>query len=65
MPPLETMERSFIMRSWEAVQDSVHYRMASYPGNDVARFEVDELARSIRRSIASRSVEDKSQLFGF
>jgi len=65
MPPLDTMERSFVMRSWQAVQDSVHYRMAPYRGNDVARFEVDELARSIRRSIVAGSVENKSQLLGF
>ncbi len=65
MPPLDEMERSFVLRSWQAVQDSVRYGMASYPGNDVARFEIDELARSIRRSIVAGSVENQSQLPGF
>lgn len=65
MPPLDTKERSFVMRSWQAVQDAVLYRMASYPGNDIARFEVDELAHSIRQSIVAGTIEDQSQLFGF
>lgn len=65
MPPLAEIERSFVLRSWQAVQDSVHYRMASHPGTDVARFEVNELARSIRRSIAVGSTENPSQQLRF
>jgi hypothetical protein len=59
MPALSKSDRSFVMRSWQAVQDSVEYRMARYPGSDVARFQADELRRSIRRSVLAGSIENQ------
>ena len=53
MPPLSTPERLLIMRSWRAVYDSVAAEMSLYPGSNVSRFRGQELARSIRRSIAA------------
>ena len=61
MPPLTPDERSFIMRSWQAVRDSVHYRMAQYPGSDVARFGGDDLRRSIRQSMRLDGPGEQSQ----
>jgi hypothetical protein len=63
MPPLTLEERSFVMRSWQAVRDSVHYRMAQYPGSDVARFGDHDLRRSIRRSMGLDGIEKQSQTF--
>ena len=61
MPPLTREERSFVMRSWQAVRDSVYYRMAQYPGSDVARFGNHELRRSIRRSMGFDGIGQQSQ----
>ena len=61
MPPLSKSEWSFVTRSWQAVHDSVGYRMAHYPGSDVARFHADELGRSIRRSVLAYPGEIESQ----
>lgn len=62
MPPMDKRERSFVMRSWQAVQDSLYYRMAPHPGGDVVRFDVDDLGLSIRRFIAASRHENPSQL---
>jgi hypothetical protein len=61
MPSLSKSERSFVIRSWQAVHDSVQYRMAQYPGRDVARFQADELGRSIRRLVHTSSIESQTQ----
>ncbi len=61
LPPLTKSERSFVTRSWQAVHDSVQFRMARYPGSDVARFQADELGHSIRRLVYADSTEDRSQ----
>ncbi len=63
MPPMTTDERSFVMRSWQAVRDSVHYRMAHYPGSDVARFEDRDLRRSIRRTMRLGAIENQAQTY--
>ena len=63
MPPLSSDERSFVVRTWQAVRDSVHYRMASYPGSDVARFEDHDLRRSIRRSMQIDAIDNQAQSF--
>ena len=60
MPNLSKSERSFVMRSWQAVHDAVQHRMAHYPGSDVARFEAGDLGRSIRRSV--RALDNEYQL---
>lgn len=54
MPPLSREDLSFVRRSWEAVHDSIVARMSLHPGSDVSRFQVYELVRSIRRSIAGQ-----------
>ena len=51
MPALGEEERAFVSGSWQAVRDAVQFRMAHYPGSDVARFRADDLQQSIRRSI--------------
>ena len=61
MPPLSSDEWTFVTRSWQAVHDSVRYRMAHYPGSDIARFQADELGRSIRRSVLAYPGEHESQ----
>lgn len=61
IPPLSKSEWSFVTRSWQAVHDAVGYRMAHYPGSDVARFQADELGRSIRRSVLAYPGEIESQ----
>lgn len=53
MPPLSERDRSFVMRSWEAVYDSVSGQMSLYPGSNVSRFQGSELGRSIRRLITA------------
>jgi hypothetical protein len=58
MPPLGKEDRSFAMQSWQAVRRAVQQNMALNPGSDVARFNVAELRRSIRRSLDSGSVND-------
>jgi len=63
MPPLTKSEWSFVTRSWQAVHDSVRYRMTHYPGSDVARFQADALGRSIRRSVLAHPGENESQLY--
>jgi hypothetical protein len=63
MPPLGEDERSFLVRSWHAVRDSVHFRMAQYPGSDVARFRDHDLRQSIRRSIRFGAIEQQSPTF--
>ena len=63
MPPLGEDERAFLARSWQAVRDSVHYRMAGYPGSDVARFRDHALRQSIRRSIRFGAIGNPSQTF--
>lgn len=62
MPSLSKEDRSFVMRSWRAVHDSIATRMSLYPGSDVSRFRGDELARSIKRSIAARRIDYRSRL---
>lgn len=60
MPPLGKTDRAFVMRSWRAVYDAIATRMSPYAGSDVLRFQDDELARSIRRTIAqSHSAPDR------
>jgi len=61
MPPLTREERSFVMRSWQAVRDSVHSRSVEYPGSDVTRFEDHDLRQSIRWSMRPDRVEYRSQ----
>lgn len=63
MPPLTRDEHSFVMRSWQAVRDSVHYRMVQHPGSDVARFDDQDLRQSIRRSIRHDAIQNQSQTF--
>ena len=63
MPPLGEDERAFLAHSWQAVRDSVHYRMAQYPGSDVARFRDHDLRQSIRRSIRVGGIGNRSQTF--
>lgn len=63
MPPLSKSEQSFVMRSWQAVHDSVQSRMAQYPGSDVARFQAGDLGRSIRRSVLAGSNNYQLQLY--
>ena len=63
MPSLSEDERAFLARSWEAVRDSVHFRMVQYPGSDVARFRDHDLRQSIRRSIRFGSSEQQSPTF--
>lgn len=48
MPPLSATERSFVMRAWAAVDDSVTSQLSHYPGGDASRFRGRELGRSIR-----------------
>ena len=62
MPPFGTEDRSFVMRSWQAVQGVVQNNMAPNPGSDVARFNGVELGRNIRRSIHAIGIENQSQL---
>lgn len=62
MPAWSKNEQSFVTRSWQAVQDSVRYRMLRRPGSDVARFNGSELGGSIRRSMLVHSVENQLQL---
>lgn len=62
MPPFGKEDRSFVMRSWQAVQGAVQNNMALDPGSDVARFDGAELGRSIRRSIHNSGIENQSQL---
>lgn len=62
MPPLGQEDRSFVTRSWHAVQDAVQGSMALRPGSDVARFSGAELGRSIRRSLYSNRIEDQLHL---
>ena len=62
MPLLSTEERIFVMRSWQAVQDSITARMSLYPGSNVSHFLGDELARSIRRSIAASGIDHQSPM---
>ena len=57
MPPLSTEDRAFVMRIWQAVHDSIAPRMSLHPGSDVSRFQGNELALSIRRSIAANRIE--------
>ncbi len=61
MPPLSEEDHSFVLRSWRAVHDSIATRMSLYPGSDVSRFRGDELARSIKRSIAARRIDYRSR----
>lgn len=63
MPPLSDDERSFVMRSWQAVQDSVHYRMMRYPGSDVAGFRHHDLRLGIRRSLRFDASGSRSHIF--
>ena len=63
MPPLGEDERSFLARSWQAVRDSVHFRMAHYPGGDVVRFRDHDLRQSIRRSIRFGAIEQRTPTF--
>lgn len=63
MPPLTREERSFVMHSWQAVRDSVHFRTAQYPGSDVVRFEDHDLRRSIRQSMRLDGIGMQSQSF--
>ena len=58
MPTLSKAERSFVMRSWQAVYASVQSRMAPYPGSDVTRFQAGDLGRSIRRSVLAAGNEN-------
>lgn len=60
MPPLGEDERAFLVRSWQAVRDAVRFRMAQYPGSDVARFRDHDLRQSIRRSIRFAAIEQQS-----
>ena len=62
MPPFSADERSFMMHSWQAVRDSVHYRMVQFPGSDVARFRGDDLRLGIRRSIRSGAIGSPAQM---
>ena len=62
MPAWSKTEQSFVMRSWRAVQDSVHYRMLRQPGSDVVRFNGSELGGSIRRSMLGHSVDNQLTL---
>ncbi len=61
MPPLGKEDRSFVMRSWQAVRHAVQNDMAPNPGSDVARFNGAELGHSIRRSMRSSGIENRSQ----
>jgi hypothetical protein len=61
MPPLSKAERSFVMRSWQAVHASVQSRMAPYPGSDVTRFQAGDLGRSIRRLVFAGGNENLLQ----
>ena len=58
MPPLSEEDLSFVLRSWEAVYDSIAARMSLHPGSDVSRFQGDELVKSIRRSIAGKPLRE-------
>ena len=60
MPPLSEDDWSFVVRSWEAVHDSIAARMSLRPRSDVSRFQGDELVRSIRRSIARNPLRERS-----
>jgi hypothetical protein len=51
MPPLNKHDRTFIMRTWAAVYDSIASQMSLYPGSDVSRFRASELGLRIRRAI--------------
>ena len=51
MPPLNEHDRTFVMRTWAAVYDSIASQMSHYPGSDVSRFRASELGRRIRRAI--------------
>jgi hypothetical protein len=51
MPALNKSDRTFVMRTWAAVYDSIASQMSLYPGSDVSRFRASELARRIRRAI--------------
>jgi hypothetical protein len=62
MPPLSRDEYSFVVRSWQAVQDSVQYRVVQYPGSDVARFRDHDLRQGIRRSIRFGARENRRSL---
>ena len=59
MPPPSEDDHSFMMRSWHAVQYSVHRRMARHPGSDSARFQGEDLRRGIRHSIRRDSVDNR------
>ena len=60
MPPLSRRDESFVAWSWQAIYDSIATRMSPYHLSDVSRFRGDELARSIRRTVAeSQSVPDR------
>jgi hypothetical protein len=61
MPPLSKEDRSFVMWSWRAIHGSISPRMSLYPGSDISRFQANELARSIRRSIAAGRIDDQLQ----
>ena len=61
MPPFGKEDRSFVMRSWRAVQSAVQDSMALNPGSGVARFNGGELARNIRRSMSGSGTENQSQ----
>lgn len=62
MPPLSNTERTFVMRSWQSVHDSIASQMSLYPGSNVSLFRGNELGRSIRRSIVASSIDYHSQL---
>ncbi len=62
MPPLSKADRSFVMRSWQAVYDSISGRMSMHPGSDVSRFHGSQLGQSIRRSITASNIDYQSQL---
>ena len=62
MPPFRREDRSFVMRSWWAVQGAVQINMTPGPGSDAARFNGLELGRDIRRSMYGAEVKNHSQL---
>lgn len=59
MPAWSKSEESFVMRAWQAVQDSVRYRMLRRPGSDVARFNGSELGGSIRQLMLAHRGENQ------
>lgn len=62
MPPFGNEDRSFVMRSWLAIQRAVHDNMALNPGSDVTRFNGGDLGRSIRRSMSGSGIENQPRL---